>query len=415
MDIGLPYFGLLITSLGNIINAAGSVVGVRIFSSLLSIETFALVGLVSTLAVLNQRVVFAGITSAVGRYLPARMADGTPLHWTALRRLCTVRSIVIVAVSALSAILARALGQPLELSLSIVILGIVLPLQNWAEFIEAVLRSEDRKIAIVGIQALSSCVKIAGPALLCLALSASVSAYYLGLMGSAACTLLLATFIATNTRNWRSVPSAADQTGEIGRFAFSYIMWGIPAWLLFSAERLSLSAWDRTTDIAYYNIYSQISIAPVSLICASVSQFWSPRIYRAILDLDNGGGRRTVLRLVTSATVMCMLGSVGYILLLVMNQDAIIDYIVDKKYRLDPKYLVLFGASGLFYGINGVFISYLATRKDTLFKAFSCMVPVVAGGLMFVVGGNGLFSVALVATSASGGLCCFYVWRILHG
>jgi O-antigen/teichoic acid export membrane protein len=280
--------------IGQAAAGAGSLVGVRILTGILSPAVFGELALGLTVVMILQYC-YAGTSAAAMRFFVPALEKGQFAEYLrAAWRMQHFRSVLLVPLIGLATLIlaTTAKGSHFSLALAALALAVV---TSYGTFIDA-LQNAGRQRAIVALhQGLGSWLRLGSAVLLFVLVDASAASVLWGFAWGAVLTVgsqyvfyrrIKQTILPVAAGNGAIEPPRQWQAMMAG-FASPYVVWSVPAWLQFASDRWALDWFGSPVEVGVYAAFCQLAFLPINTFSQLVTQTAMPILFARAGDLTS--------------------------------------------------------------------------------------------------------------------------------
>jgi O-antigen/teichoic acid export membrane protein len=406
---------------GQLLAAAGALVGVRLLTSVLAPATYGEVALGMTLATLTQQVVLFPLSGAFLRFFsPAQEAGELAAYLKAARSLVAQATVLVALIGALLAFGLWYWGQARWLPLLFLAFCFAL-FSGYGAALEGIQNAARQRLVVAWHQSLGQWLRFALALALVLLFGAASSMVMLGYV-LASVLILISQF---SLLRWkilaaRTSPVAvgpAEITNwrrQMRRYSWPFATWGLFTWGAVASERWALQLFAQTSDVGLYTALYQVAYYPVILLAGAMSQLVSPVLFGmagdatdpARLQQARGWNKRLVLAIlaVTALATTAAFGAHSYVF----------GILVAPEYRVVSSlmpWLVLSG--GLFAAGQAATLSLLSGTRTQ--KLIAPKITTAVFGILFNFAGAYLAGLAGVVLASLAFSTLYFMWIMILG
>ncbi len=363
----------------------GSLIGVRILTSVLRPSVYGEISLVMATSAIVSTLLFGPLQQGMLRFFAAAAEAGhLPAFVLGARRLLSRVTVVVLALTVASTLFLSTIGSWKWVVL-VATASLVALLTGYERALDA-LQSAARQRAITawhqaisrwGFLCILPAVWLLGP---------TSSAAMLGYLATTAFVLLSQyTFFRARYRRAISLPagdeSIADWARRIQHYATPFMIFAIFPWLQQSSDRWGLQIFRSARDIGLYAVLLQLGFQPVVLVSGVFVQLISPIVFEKAGNGLDPVRLRGAQKLTFLAVGFFLVMTVGGTLLAAVFGDPVFSLFLGKQYRSVIPLMPLMILAGGFFAAGQVAALVLMSRMRTQML----VVPQIVTGLLGTV------------------------------
>lgn len=408
---------------GQVLTVAGSLIGVRLLTELLTPNAYGELALGMTIATLVNQIILGPLSGGITRfYAPALEHSDVAQYWKAAKKLLIYATgiIFLIILFAVIGLIVAGQTQWLAITASALVFAIfngycanISGIQTAARqrTIVALHQGAEpllRLLTAVGFSlwlGATSTVAMMGYAIAALLMLGSQLFFFRKIIPSNSCN--------TTHRNWLD---------KIWQFSWPIGIFGIFTWMQLVSDRWALQVFSSTRDVANYTVLYQLGYYPISLLTGMAMQFLVPILYQRAGDASDSRRNADVHKL-SWQLAWLSLGLTGAAFLAVILLHPLLFRILVAEEYAAVSYLLpwMIVAGGIFASgqtLASNLLAQMKTREMVTAKIVTALVGVMlnfAGaywyGLMGVIYAGALFSILyflwMVVLVNSGSKKCF--------
>lgn len=281
--------------------AAAGLVGVRMLTSVLAVESYGQLALGMTMAALMQQTILSPLSGATLRFFaPAQERGQLGPYLGATKRLLVISSVIVLAVALASLGAAGALGR--YAWLSFIAAAFAYSLINGANSVLDGMQNAARQRRVVAWhQGLGQCLRyLLAFGLVALCGGSGAVAMWGFALGSLVVLGSQFIFFRQTIRGPHIAerqPSRAEireMMARMCRYGMPFVTWGILTWAQSSADRWALQALRSAREVGLYQVLYQLGYYPILLASTLLLQLVTPIFFAQAGDgFDIGRSRRS--------------------------------------------------------------------------------------------------------------------------
>jgi O-antigen/teichoic acid export membrane protein len=272
----------------------GSIVAVRLLTTLLPPAVFGEYALSLTVVMILQYC-YAGTSAAAMRFfVPAVEKAEVEVYLIAAWRMQHVRGLLVVLLALGGTVILVATGQTALLPLAGAALVIAV-VTSYGTFMDG-LQNAARQRAVVALhQGAGAWLRLACAALLIILVSASAASVLWGFALSAV-LIMGSQYVFYRRIKHRTCQAVEHENTSVLRrqwhqsmttCAWPYVIWSVPVWLQFSADRWCLEWLASPADVGIYAALFQLTFLPINTVTQLITQLAMPILFARAGDLTD--------------------------------------------------------------------------------------------------------------------------------
>lgn len=392
--------------LGQIIATVGSLIGVRLFTGLLTPASFGELALGMTVATLVNQILFGPLSNGITRfYAPAMEQNDLSGYLKAVRRL-VLFAIVMVLPVVMIVVIGVLLARRAEW-IAIVMAALAFAIVSGCNSILNGIQNAARQRAVVALhQGMEPWLRFLAAAGLLLSFGATSTAAMIGYAVGAMLVLgsqyLFFQKIVPKNATWTTAERGWNS--QICKYSWPFASWGVFYWAQSSSDRWALEFYGTTKDVGLYAVLFQLGYYPMSMATGMAVQLLAPIFYQRAGDASDGQRNANVSRLTSRLTCLALGGTGAAFIVALLLHTQIFKVFVAKEYR-SASYLLpwMLLAGGIYATGQIIALNLMSQMKPHLMitaKIVTALLGVIfnfAGAYWFGIEGvvlaNILFSV----------------------
>lgn len=410
-------------ALGQVLTVAGSLIGVRLLTDLLTPNAYGELTLGMTIATLVNQIILGPLSGGITRfYAPALECGDMAEYLSAAKRLALYATgivFLIILFSIIGLTVARQ-TQWLAITVSALVFAIF---SGYCANLSGIQTAARQRTIVAIHQGLEPLLRllIAVGLLLWLGTTSTIAmiSYAIAallMFGSQVFffrkTIISNTFNTIN-RNWPS---------KIWQFSWPIGIFGIFTWLQLVSDRWALQVFSSTRDVANYAVLYQLGYYPISLLTGMAMQFLVPILYQRAGDANDSRRNADVNRLSWQLVWLSLGLTLVASLLVILLHPLLFRILVAKEYAA-VSYLLpwMIAAGGIFASgqtLASNLLAQMKTREMITAKIVTALVGVILNfvgaywyGLIGIIYAGVLFSILyflwMVMLVTNGSKKCF--------
>ena len=383
---------LFFVFLGQIIAAAGSVIGVRLLTHRLSPESYGEVSLALTVGVLFQQLLFGPLSNSYLRFFSAaRELDELQGFFNGVKKSALKSILYSLLVFIVFIFVLFLIDWKNYLSL-VFFSFLFLLITSVNQYLDNLQNAARQRVVVAWHQGLGSWLRYLLAFGIILIFGPNSQNAAIGFALSAACVLFSQLIFLRRTNLFVSEREKASTSGgsvawerKIWSYAFPFMSWGIFTWMQMSSDKWALNIFSSTSDVGLFTVLYQLGYYPISFLSTILLQFFSPIIFQ---NTGNGNqlnkqktGKQKIVNLVVFSLVM---GTIAFLLALLLHQE-IFTLFVPSQYRTVSFLLPWMVLSGCLF-MSGQFASIHFLAAVTPEKLFGIKTITALLGIGFNFG-----------------------------
>ncbi|MHB8668184.1 MAG: lipopolysaccharide biosynthesis protein [Burkholderiales bacterium] len=352
--------------LGQISAVLGSLAGVRMLTELLNPAAYGELALGLTVAAVINQTVIGPLANGVARfYAPAQERNDLGGYLTAVRRLVSAATVVIVLMVLLTVtgMLAAAPRQWVGITATALIFaaltgynGVLSGIQNAA-----------RQRSIVALhQGMESWLRFLIAACMLVWVGATSTIAMLGYAVAAMLVLVSQYVFFRKTLPQNAVASnhGTNWQKQIWQYSWPFGAWGIFSWAQQASDRWALELFATTQQVGLYAALFQLGYYPMSIATGLSMQFLGPIFYQRAGDASDRQRNQNVSRLSRSLTALTLVLTGAVFLTALLFHAQIFHLLVAKEYA-SVSYLLpwMLLAGGVFAAGQTISLNLMSQMK----------------------------------------------------
>lgn len=304
-------------SMGQFIAALGSVLGVKILTSVLSPEVYGELALGQTVVLFTNQILFGPLGTAVLRfYAPAQENRQLSAYLKAIRGFVAQIAGILVAIAILVAAVLWTAGSIhwLGLALSALLFSF---LAGFAALYDGMQTGARRRAVVAWHQGLGQWLIILVAVALTLSFGRSSSLAMTG-FAIAGGAVLISQFYCFNytigreltNRGEGSLDSETEWRQKMLEFAWPLALWGLFSWMQLASAPWVLQNYCGAKDVGFFAVLSKLGYAPILILAGLMDQFLTPILFSRAGTGDDQKRLSNAWR-INRATVAGSLGLTG--------------------------------------------------------------------------------------------------------
>lgn len=273
-------------ALGQALAVAGSFIGVRVLTELLSPGIYGQVSLGMTVALLVNQLLLGPLGAAGLRFFSASREEGSTRNFLlGLRSLFTKVIMIVLLLAVGTSALLLILGKQAWMLLSILALSVAI-FTGFNSLLDNLQNAMRHRKVVAWHQALSAWLRFLAAGTLVLLFGASSVAV---MFGYVLASLLVSTSqLALFRKAVRgSIPAVDSMPSSLGTwesrmvtYAWPFMMWGVFAWAQIASDRWALQLFASSESVGLYAVLYQIGYYPITVLTGLVVKLVSPVLFQ---------------------------------------------------------------------------------------------------------------------------------------
>lgn len=161
---------------------------------------------------------------------------------------------------------------------------------------------------------------------------------------------------------------------KIWLFSWPFILWGFFGWIQISSTRWAFQLFGTTADVGYFAVLSQIGYSSTQIVMSILISFLTPILYSIAGNAKDKTRRKNISQIIEKIVLTGLLITILATLFSALFHRQIIMILVSEEYWLVSKYLPILVLAGGIFGI-----AMLVASKHMSFMAVKELMPASIG------------------------------------
>ncbi len=377
---------------GQVLAAAGAVVGVRVLTELLPPKAYGELALGMTAATLLNQVVFGPLSNGASRfYAVAQEGQAISAYLGALKRMTLAATgwVLALALTAIGLLLAAGYGRWLGLVLAALAFGL---LSGYNGILDAIQNAARQRLVVAWHQGLAAWGRFLVAAGLIVLLGSSSTGALVGFAAALVLVLVSQSWFLLRTPTALRHGAPADRSalrnwrGQLVAYSWPFAAWGWLTWAQQVSDRWALGLYATTDQVGQYAVLYQLGYYPVMLASGVVLQLVGPVLFQRAgtgRDLDRLRASNDLSRSLALWTAIVTLALFG---LLLLSHRQLFSLVVAEPYRGVSGLLPWMVLAGGLFAVGQVLSFEFQTSFNTRFMLLPMGLTAVLGIAFNLVG-----------------------------
>jgi O-antigen/teichoic acid export membrane protein len=373
---------------GQVLFGLGSLVGIKLLTTLLKPDDYGILALILTYAILFQQVIFAPLQQSALRFIAPAKEEGKMENFLEVVKKFFGKATIVIAGISLIVILFFFMNGNQTLSLILIITTFYTIFSAYKATIDSLLNALfERKLSVI-FQSSELWFRYLLTAFLLYIISRDVIVVMVGFCASVIITYFIALWKFNRITSNQFVKEIKSKDTDWGKLMINYglpfSLWGIFSWLGSASPRWILQLHSSTYAVGLFAASFQLGFYPMSLLSGVLLQYMIPIAYARAGKGDDKLRIKKVNQLITTIALIASVFVVIIFLLSLAFNDFIVALFLGSQYYDAKKFFPYFILSSGFFTVGQILsVIYLSQNKSKKLLVINILAAVVLTTLSF--------------------------------
>lgn len=401
---------------GQFVATIGSLVGVRLLTSVVAPAIYGEIAIGMTVASLITQLLTAPLINSAARYFAPAREDGSLASFFATLRAAYIAIVgIAIVLLACGGIVVWKVGYAQYIPIACCAVAFSLIAGTNSTF-DSIQNASRHRVVVAWHQAAATWGRFLFAVALVLTFRPSSVVVF--------CGYIVGTFLVMCSQyiffNHLIRPSITKQSprkwmNQIITYGSPFAAWGIFTWAQAASDRWALTIYDTRSDVGRYAVLFQIGYYPISIIAGIIMQLMMPIMFERAGDGTDPERLIAVYRLVKTISIGILGAGVLLAISSVIAGRFIVSMLVAPEYRSIYKYLPFMAAAGcVFFAAQFLGLALMSSNKSSrqISSKVGVAVFAVISNLVLasLLGVQGVVYANIISSSV---FLCWTLWLVL--